>query len=166
MKPFPPYRVGFGYDIHRIERDRPLVLAGVTIPSQFGLAGHSDADVMTHAIADAILGAGGLPDIGHYFPPSDPSIKGIDSQKILAKARNEVEAMGYQIGNIDCTLIAEGPRIGPFRDQMKSALGETLGLPANRIGIKATSNEELDDLGQLLGMAAHAVCCLISRESV
>ena len=161
MTPIPPYRVGFGYDIHRVERNRPLVLAGVNIPSHFGLEGHSDADVMTHAIADAILGAGGLPDIGHYFPPSDPSIKGIDSQVILATARKEVEKMGYQIGNIDCTLIAEGPRIGPHRGEMKEALSATLGIPLNCIGIKATSNEELDDLGQLLGIAAHAVCMLL-----
>lgn len=159
-----PFRVGFGYDIHRIERDRELVLAGVKIPCSFGLAGHSDADVMTHAIADAVLGAAGLPDIGHYFPPSDPTIRGIDSQKILAKAQGEIEGLGYAIGNIDCTLIAEGPRIGPFRDQMKAALGQTLSIDPSQIGIKATSNEELDDLGQMLGMAAHAVCCLFLKN--
>ncbi|MCH2156196.1 MAG: 2-C-methyl-D-erythritol 2,4-cyclodiphosphate synthase [Opitutales bacterium] len=158
-----PIRIGFGYDIHRIERDRPLVLAGVKIPGSIGLAGHSDADVMTHAIADAVLGGAGLPDIGHYFPPSDPTIRGIDSQKILAKAREEVDALGYYIGNIDCTLIAEAPRIGPFREQMKTALSDTLGIEPGQIGIKATSNEELDDLGQRLGMAAHAVCCLLLK---
>lgn len=155
-----PIRTGIGYDIHRTEKGRPLILAGVRIASEFGLSGHSDADVISHAIADAILGAAGLPDIGHYFPPSDASIAGIDSQKILSKARSEVLARGFTILNIDAVLIAEKPRILPYVERMKSTLSETLGLATNRIGLKATTHEGLGPLGRGEGMAAQATCLL------
>ena len=120
-----PYRIGFGYDIHRLVADRKLVLGGVEIPSELGLDGHSDADCLTHAIADAILGACGLPDIGHQFPNTDPDIEGIDSQIILAKSAALAADKGYRIGNIDSCLIAEKPKIAPYIDDMKAVIGKT-----------------------------------------
>ncbi len=155
-----PIRIGIGYDIHRVETGRPLILAGVRIESVFGLAGHSDADVISHALADAILGAAGLPDIGYYFPPSDPSIAGIDSQKILRKARAEVLALGFTLLNVDAVLIAEKPRILPYIERMKATLSDTLGLAIRRIGLKATTNEGLGSIGCGEGMAAQAICLL------
>jgi len=160
-----PYRTGSGYDIHRLTQGRPLVLGGVNIPSEIGLEGHSDADCLTHAMADAILGACGLKDIGHYFPNTNPDIKGIDSQKILAKARDLAKQAGYSIGNIDTCIIAELPKIGPYIDQMKATLSQTLGIPENCVGIKATTNEKIGDLGKGLGIAAHASCILFSTDT-
>ena len=119
----PPYRIGFGYDVHQLTDGRPLILGGVHIPSDKGLAGHSDADCLSHAIADAILGCLALPDIGHYFPPTDPKCKDMDSRDILKKARAEVSAHGYQLINIDSTLIAEEPKLAPHRAKMRSAQG-------------------------------------------
>lgn len=155
-----PYRIGFGYDIHRLVADRKLVLGGVEIPSEFGLDGHSDADCLTHAIADAILGACSLPDIGHQFPNTDPEIEGIDSQIILAKSAALAAEKGYRIGNIDSCLIAEKPKIAPYIDDMKKIIGKTLDLPGDCIGIKATTQEKLGSLGAGEGIAAHAVCML------
>ena len=158
-----PYRIGFGYDIHRLVSGRRLVLGGVQIPSDVGLEGHSDADCLTHAIADAILGACGLPDIGHQFPNTDPDIEGIDSQIILKKSADLAAERGYRIGNIDSCLIAEKPKIAPFIDPMKSILGKTLGLNADQIRIKATTQEKLGSLGAGEGIAAHAVCLLLKQ---
>lgn len=158
-----PFRVGFGYDIHPFAEGRPLVLGGVTIPSPRGLAGHSDADVLTHALADAILGASGLPDIGHYFPNFDPTIKGIDSQKILVRAVTEAAERGYVIGNVDLTLIAESPKIAPHLTAIKERLGKSLGIAPGEIGLKATTNEKLGSLGRNEGIAAHAVVLLMRR---
>lgn len=154
------FRIGNGYDIHRIARDRPLVLGGVTVPAPFGLEGHSDADVLSHAIADAILGAAGLPDIGHHFPNSNPEIKGIDSQKIVAFAREAVAALGWKPVNVDSVIIAESPRLAPFLAGMKERLAATLGLTPAAIGIKVTSNEQLGPIGRGEGIAAHAVVLL------
>lgn len=156
-----PYRIGFGYDIHRLVTDRRLVLGGVEIPSNLGLEGHSDADCLTHAIADAILGACGLPDIGHQFPNTDPEIEGIDSQVILRKSAALAAEKGYQVGNIDSCIIAERPKIAPFIDGMKATIGNTLGLRSDQIGIKATTQETLGSLGAGEGIAAHAVCLLL-----
>lgn len=156
-----PYRIGFGYDIHRLVADRKLILGGTEIPSDLGLEGHSDADCLTHAIADAILGACGLPDIGHQFPNTDPTIEGIDSQIILKKSAHLAAEKGYQLGNIDSCIIAEKPKIAPYIDRMKAVLGQTLGLSADRIGIKATTHEKLGSLGAGEGIAAHAVCILL-----
>lgn len=158
--PPPPFRIGHGYDVHAFAEGRPLVLGGVTIPAPRGLDGHSDADVLTHALADAILGAGGLPDIGHYFPPSDPSIRGIDSQLILQRAVAEVAALGYRVGNVDVSLIAQTPKIAPHLAAMKATLATSLGLPPSAIGLKATTHEGLGALGRAEGIAAHAVCLL------
>lgn len=155
-----PYRIGFGYDIHRFAPHRKLVLGGVEIPSEQGLEGHSDADCLTHAFADAILGACGLPDIGHQFPNTDPSIEGIDSQIILKKAAELAAEKGYEIGNIDSCIIAEKPMISPHIDAMKSVLSKTLKIPVDYIGIKATTHEKIGALGAGDGIAAHAICLL------
>lgn len=155
-----PYRIGFGYDIHRLVTDRKLVLGGVEIPGTLGLDGHSDADCLTHALADAILGACGLPDIGHQFPNTDPSIEGIDSQVILSKAAELALQAGYSVGNIDSCIIAETPKISPYIRQMKAVIGKTLNISQDCIGIKATTQEKIGSLGASKGIAAHAVCML------
>ncbi len=150
------FKVGFGYDIHRISETRKLILGGIHVPFQFGLEGHSDADVLSHAIADAIFGALGLPDIGHFFPPGDEKWRDMDSQVILRKAHFEAERLGYAISNIDSTLVAEAPKIGPYIPRMKGAIGTSLGIAPAQIGIKATTNEGLGPLGKGEGMAAYA----------
>lgn len=148
---------GIGYDVHQFVENRPLVLGGVTIPHSHGLAGHSDADVLCHAIADALLGALGEPDIGHYFPPGDPSCKDICSLKILEKCRELATKGGYGIINVDATLIAETPKILPHRDAMRSNIGHALGIAPARVGIKATTNETMGFIGRMEGIAALAV---------
>ena len=155
---------GIGYDVHRLVADRPLVLGGVEIPHPLGLDGHSDADVLCHAIADAILGAAGEPDIGHLFPNTDPSIRGISSLEILRRVRAVLEEKSIQLQNIDATLIAEEPKISPHLVLMKERVGAALGLPPNRIGIKATTNESLGFLGRGEGMAALATACVDRPE--
>ncbi len=148
---------GIGYDVHRFSSDRPLVLGGVTIPHSHGLDGHSDADVLCHAIADALLGAMGLPDIGHYFPPGDPACKDISSLKILERCRELAAGHGLLIINVDSTLIAEAPKILPFREAMKQNIADALGISATRVGIKATTNETMGFIGRKEGIAAMAV---------
>lgn len=155
-------RIGTGYDIHRLVGGRLLVLGGVEIPYNKGLLGHSDADVLSHAIADAILGAAGLPDIGFYFPNTDPSIEGIDSQEILKRAVAEAQEEGLRLVNVDSTLIAEEPSIGMHIAAIKQRLSQSLGIPAAAIGIKATTNEGVGDLGKGMAIAAQAVCLLAS----
>ena len=150
-------RSGIGYDVHRLVEGRPLVLGGVNIPWDKGLDGHSDADVLSHAIADAILGAIGAPDIGYFFPPSDESIKGISSMSILQKAAQEVANRGGTIINIDSSLIAEEPKILTHADAMKENISQALGLEIEQIGIKATTNERMGFVGKGEGMAAMAV---------
>lgn len=157
-------RIGMGYDVHRFAPDRKLVLGGVTIPEAPGLDGHSDADVLSHAIADAVLGAIGESDIGHHFPNTDAAIEGISSQEILKKARALCDAAGWCIGNIDATLVAEKPKIAPFIAAMKSTLAESLGIDIADIGIKATTNERMGFLGRGEGMAAMAVA-LVNRKT-
>ena len=155
-------RIGTGYDIHRLVEDRRLVLGGVEIPYHKGLLGHSDADVLSHAIADAILGAAGLHDIGHFFPDTDPKLEGIDSQIILRKAIDEVSHLGYKLQNIDSTLIAQEPKIGPHINSMKRVLSNSLGVNEDSIGIKATTNEGVGDIGKGLAIAAQAACLLVN----
>jgi 2-C-methyl-D-erythritol 2,4-cyclodiphosphate synthase len=150
-------RSGIGYDVHRFAHGRKLILGGVMIPHECGLEGHSDADVLSHAIADALLGAAGLPDIGHYFPPGDPSIRGISSLDILRKAAELVAELGGKIHNVDATLIAEAPKIAPHLLPMKTAIAAALDIAGNQIGIKATTNEGLGFLGRGEGIAAMAV---------
>ena len=155
---------GIGYDVHRLVADRPLVLGGVEIPHPLGLEGHSDADVLCHAIADAILGAAGEPDIGHLFPNTDPSIRGISSLEILRRVRAVLDEKSIRLHNIDATLIAEEPKISPHLAMMKERVGAALGLPPSRIGIKATTNESLGFLGRGEGMAALATACVDRPE--
>lgn len=148
---------GIGYDVHQFAENRPLVLGGVTIPHSHGLAGHSDADVLCHAIADAVLGAMGLSDIGYYFPPGDPVCKDICSLRILEKCRDLAAEAGLIIINVDSTLIAEAPRILPHRDAMRANIGAALGIAPERVGIKATTNETMGFIGRKEGIAALAV---------
>ncbi len=159
-----PYRTGLGYDIHRFAADRPLVLGGVTLPEGPGLAGHSDADCLTHAASDAILGALALPDIGAHFPPDDPTCKDMDSQEILAFAAGKAAEAGYAIGNLSLMVLAERPKLRPHIDAMRERLGTTLRLPADRIGIQATTHEGLGSLGRAEGIAALAQVLLWRGE--
>lgn len=148
---------GLGYDIHRFIHGRPLVLGGVTIPHSRGLEGHSDADVLSHAIADAVLGAIGESDIGHHFPNTDPAIRGISSLEILRKASELVAARGGKINNVDSTLVAEEPKIGPHVFTMREKISGALGIPSARVAVKATTNEGLGTIGRGEGIAAMAV---------
>jgi 2-C-methyl-D-erythritol 2,4-cyclodiphosphate synthase len=151
------FRIGHGYDIHRTAAGRPLVLAGVRFEADFGLAGHSDADCVTHAICDAFLGAAGLPDIGNFFPDTDPRWLGVDSQILLRRVLQVLRENGWIPSNVDATLIAEKPRISARLPEMKASLAASTGLPSGAIGIKATTNEGVGDLGRGLAIAAHAV---------
>ena len=156
------FRIGHGYDIHRIVPGRRLVLGGVAFDTDYGLEGHSDADCLTHAVCDALLGAAGLPDIGHFFPDTDPAYRGIDSQVLLRRVVAELAGRGLRIANIDATLIAEKPRIQPRLAAMKAALAASTGLPVEAVGLKATTNEGVDEIGRGLAIAAHAVTLLVS----
>ncbi|MGF1531994.1 MAG: 2-C-methyl-D-erythritol 2,4-cyclodiphosphate synthase [Puniceicoccaceae bacterium] len=159
-RPEPPFRIGSGYDIHRFAKERPLVLGGISIPSPLGLEGHSDADVLTHALADALLGSIGDGDIGIHFSNTDPSIEGIDSQIILAFAAKKVRQRGYQIGNLDAMIIAEFPKLSPHLPEIREKLARTLEINPSQISVKATTNEGLGALGAGLGMAAQASCLI------
>ncbi|MGA2446080.1 MAG: 2-C-methyl-D-erythritol 2,4-cyclodiphosphate synthase [Opitutaceae bacterium] len=155
-----PYRIGHGYDIHRLVAGRPLVLGGVRFDTDYGLEGHSDADCVTHAVCDALLGAAGLPDIGHFFPDTDPTFQDADSQLLLKRVVAELRQRGWEPLNIDTTVIAEKPRISPRLGEMKLALANSSGLPVEAVGLKATTNEGVDDLGRGLAIAAHAVALI------
>jgi 2-C-methyl-D-erythritol 2,4-cyclodiphosphate synthase len=155
-------RVGIGYDSHRFSAERPLVLAGVTIPGHAGLAGHSDADLIAHAVTDALLGAAGLGDIGSHFPPGDERWRGADSMELLRLALQEVEAHSYQVVNVDVTVVCETPRLGPYVDAMRTRLGDLLGIGAGHVSIKGKSNEGMGWIGRGEGAAAIAVA-LIDR---
>ena len=157
------FRIGHGYDIHRIVPDRPMILGGGRVTTDYGLEGHSDADCLTHAICDALLGAAGLPDIGHFFPNTDPAYKNIDSQVLLQRVVAEITKLGFSIANIDASVIAEKPKIYPHLAAMKAALARSTGLLPDEIGLKATTNEGVDDIGRGLAIAAHAVA-LLSRS--
>lgn len=150
------YRTGIGYDVHQFAEGRPLILGGVEIAHTHGLAGHSDADVLSHAIADALLGAMGLPDIGHYFPPTDDTIEGISSLKILAKCRELIEERNGVIQNVDSQMIAEAPKVLPHAVAMKENMAEALGIQPEQIGVKATTNETMGFVGRHEGIAALA----------
>ncbi|MEI8089233.1 MAG: 2-C-methyl-D-erythritol 2,4-cyclodiphosphate synthase [Opitutaceae bacterium] len=157
-------RIGHGYDIHRLVPGRPLILGGVRFATDYGLDGHSDADCLTHAICDALLGAAALPDIGHFFPNTDVAFKNIDSQVLLRRVVGELAARHYTLVNIDASLIAEKPKIAPHLAAMKSTLSASTGLTLDCIGLKATTNEGVGDLGRGLAIAAHAIC-LIEKKS-
>ncbi|MDJ0679248.1 MAG: 2-C-methyl-D-erythritol 2,4-cyclodiphosphate synthase [Xenococcaceae cyanobacterium MO_167.B52] len=153
-------RIGNGYDIHRLVRERPLILGGITIPHELGLLGHSDADVLTHAIMDAMLGALSLGDIGHYFPPSDPKWSGANSLVLLEQVNQMIRDQDWQISNIDSTIVAERPKLKPYIKPMGQKLAQILGLEDNQISVKATTNERLGAVGQEAGICAYAVVLL------
>ena len=157
-------RIGHGYDVHRIVSGRPLVLGGVEIPWDRGLLGHSDADVLVHAVMDALCGAANLGDIGALFPDSDPRYAGISSLKLLAEVGRLVAEKGYAIGNIDATLIAQAPKVGPYKREMAARMAEALGLDADQVSVKATTEEGLGFTGTGEGMAAHAVLFLEKKK--
>ncbi|MGI6007375.1 MAG: 2-C-methyl-D-erythritol 2,4-cyclodiphosphate synthase [Ruminococcus sp.] len=154
-------RVGMGYDVHRLESGRKLILGGVEIPFEKGLLGHSDADVAVHAVMDALLGAAALRDIGTHFPDNDPKYKGISSISLLKHVGKLLEEHSYIINNIDVTIIAQKPKVAPYIDQMVKNVAEALCLDENQVNIKATTEEGLGFTGSLQGISAHAICSLI-----
>ena len=158
------FRIGIGYDVHRLVNGRRLFLGGVRIPYAKGLDGHSDADVLLHAICDSLLGAAGLDDIGHYFPPTDNRYKNISSLKLLAHVAQLIKKSGYAVVNVDTTVIAEEPKIGPYRNAIKTVIAAALRIKPHAIGIKATTNEGLGFLGQKKGIAAYAVSLLEGKK--
>ena len=153
-------RIGHGYDVHRLVPCRDLIVGGVKIDYELGLLGHSDADVMLHAVSDALLGAAGLRDIGYHFPDTDPKYKGADSRMLLREVRRKVEAAGYRISNVDVTMIAQKPKLKPYIEQMMANIASDLGLDVSRVNVKATTEEKLGFTGEGLGMSCHAVCLL------
>jgi len=154
------YRVGCGYDIHRLGEARPLILGGVHLEYPRGLVGHSDADVLIHAIMDALLGAAGLGDIGQHFPPGDPAFLNADSRGLLRHVICIVSEAGFEVGNVDAVVVAEEPKISPHIASMKANLAADMGIAESRIGIKATTNEGLGAEGRKEGISAHAVALL------
>ena len=153
-------RIGHGYDVHRLTEGRPLILGGVAVPYEKGLAGHSDADVLTHAVMDALLGAAGLPDIGNLFPDNDAAFLNISSIYLLQQVAKKLDEAGVQVVNIDATLIAQAPKIAPYRLEMRQNLAAALGIEVEQVGVKATTEEHLGFTGDGSGMAAHAVALL------
>jgi len=157
-------RIGFGFDAHRLVPGRPLILGGVEIPFPFGLLGHSDADVLTHALCDAVLGAAGLGDIGRHFPDSDPRFTGISSLLLLEETMRRIRFLGWDLGNADMTLVAEKPKIAPYADQMLDNLARACRTTPDRINIKATTTEGMGFSGTGAGMAAYAVAAIFKQE--
>lgn len=160
QKGWGPMRIGHGYDVHRLVEGRRLMLGGVEIPYEKGLLGHSDADVLAHAVADAILGAAGLGDIGGLFPDTDPAFKDADSLQLLAQVAQKAARKGYTVANIDATLLAQAPKLKPYIEAMAANLARACGIPADRVNVKATTEEGLGFTGRGEGIAAHAVCLL------
>jgi len=153
-------RIGYGYDVHKLVTDRDLILGGVKIPYEKGLLGHSDADVLLHAVSDALLGAAGLGDIGKHFPDTDPKYKGADSLELLRCVAEKLAIAGYQVSNVDVTMIAQAPKLRPYIAQMEGNIAAALGIDTNRVNVKATTEEHLGFTGDGSGMACHAVCLL------
>ena len=157
-------RIGHGYDVHRLVEGRELILGGVKIPYEKGLLGHSDADVLLHAVSDALLGAAGLGDIGHHFPDTDPKYKGADSLKLLREVYRKISEKGYRVGNIDVTMIAQKPKLKDFIPRMQENIAAAVGVTADRVNVKATTEEKLGFTGSGEGMSCHAVCILEEVE--
>lgn len=157
-------RIGHGYDVHKLVPGRDLILGGVKIDYELGLLGHSDADVLLHAVSDALLGAAGLGDIGRHFPDTDPQYKGADSRKLLEVVAQKVWDAGYQVGNIDVTMIAQRPKLKDHIPQMVQNIASAVGVDAGQVNVKATTEEKLGFTGEGLGMACHAVCLLEERK--
>ena len=156
-------RIGHGYDVHRLVPGRKLILGGVEIPWELGLDGHSDADVLLHAVMDALLGAAALRDIGFHFPDTDMRYKGADSRMLLRCVKEKLDAAGYRVGNVDVTLIAQKPKLKDYIPRMAENIAEDLQIPVNRVNVKATTEEHLGFTGDGSGMACHAVCLLEER---
>ena len=153
-------RIGHGYDVHKLVEGRKLILGGVEIPYEKGLLGHSDADVLTHALMDALLGAAALGDIGKLFPDNDDRFLGADSIELLREVTRVIRAHGYTVGNIDCTVIAQRPKLAPYIQQMREILAQAMGTELERVSVKATTEEKLGFTGEGLGIAAHAVALI------
>ena len=154
-------RIGTGYDVHRLVEGRKLIMGGVDIPYELGLDGHSDADVLIHAVMDARLGAAALRDIGYHFPDTDMAYKGADSRMLLRRVRQLLEEKGYRVGNVDATILAQKPKLKPHIPQMMENIAADLGVESDRVNVKATTEEGLGFTGAMEGMAAHAVCIII-----
>ena len=157
------FRIGEGWDIHALVVGRPLVLGGVTVPHSHGLAGHSDADALAHAITDALLGAAALGDIGQHFPDADAQYKGADSMLLLAEAARRVRDAGYEIGNIDSTIVAQSPKLAPHSGAMRERLAAVLGIAVDQVNVKAKTAEQLGPVGEGAAIEARAVCLLVRR---
>ena len=157
------YRIGIGYDLHRTQAGRPLVLGNINIPHTFGLLGHSDADVVIHAVIDAITGAAGLPDVGQLFPNSDPRYQGIDSARLLEHTMVELDKTRWKINNVDVVIIAQSPKISPYKTAMRQRLAELLRVPQEVVNIKGKTNETVDAVGQEQAIACHCVALLKSN---
>ena len=156
-------RIGHGYDVHRLVPDRKLILGGVHIPHETGLLGHSDADVLLHAISDALLGALSLGDIGKHFPDTDPRYAGADSRVLLRAVVDMIGEMGWKVGNVDATVLAQAPKLAPHITQMRENIAQTLSVSIDRVSVKATTEERLGFTGEKLGIATHAVCLLFKE---
>jgi len=153
-------RIGHGYDVHKLVPGRDMILGGVRIEHHLGLLGHSDADVLLHAVSDALLGAAGLRDIGYHFPDTDPKYKGADSRMLLREVRKKVTDAGYRISNVDVTMIAQKPKLKPYIEQMMANIAFDLQIDVSRVNVKATTEERLGFTGNEEGMSCHAVCLL------
>lgn len=153
-------RIGHGYDVHRLVPDRDLILGGVKIPCELGLLGHSDADVLLHAVMDALLGAAGMRDIGYHFPDTDPAYRGADSMELLRQVGNMLRKVGFRVGNIDVTMIAQKPKLKDYIPQMTRNIAAALGIEESRVNVKATTEEHLGFTGTGEGMSCHAVCLI------
>ena len=156
-------RIGHGYDVHRLVPNRDLIIGGVKIDYELGLDGHSDADVMLHAVMDALLGAAALRDIGYHFPDTDMRYKGADSRMLLREVAKKIDEAGYKLGNVDVTMIAQRPKLKPHIPQMMENIAADLGVDAGRVNVKATTEEKLGFTGEGLGMSCHAVCILVEK---
>lgn len=165
MNTLPPFRIGEGWDVHALVPGRPLIIGGVHIPYSKGLLGHSDADVLLHAITDALLGAAALGDIGRHFPDTDARFKGADSSVLLAEAARRVREAGFEIGNIDCTVIAQAPKLAPHIAAMCEGIARTLGLAVGQVNVKAKTAEKIGPVGEGLSMEARAVALLMAAAS-
>ena len=158
-------RVGIGIDVHRFVTGRKLIIGGVTVPYEFGLDGHSDADVLAHAIADALLGAAALGDIGRHFPNDDPAHRDRPSLEFVREVRGKLESAGWRIVNVDATILAQRPRLAPFMERMRGNLAEAMGIATDAVSIKATTTEEMNAEGRGEGMSAHAVALIVKRNA-
>lgn len=157
-------RIGHGYDVHKFVENRPLIIGGVIVPHSHGLEAHSDGDVLIHAICDALLGAAGLWDIGHHFPDTDEAFKNIDSRKLLKRVVNDLAELGWQVNNIDSTIIAQAPKLAPFIPDMRKLLADDLAINVDAVNVKATTTEKLGFAGRKEGIAAHAVALLVKAS--